>query len=66
MTHLYMLCPHCGEDELWRPPGKNIVSCQECGWHSGALTLHPGETVAERLERAIVEQKILDAAKAKA
>ena len=63
ITILSNCCPKCGEDELWHPPGQNIAKCKECGWDSGELTLHPGETMAERWERAIVEQKILDAAR---
>lgn len=31
-------CPRCGDDELWRVPGKQLqVRCYECGYDSGIL-----------------------------
>jgi len=51
-------CPRCLEDELWRVPGKDLrVRCYLCGWDSGPLIVADGESVAQRIERAVLEAR---------
>lgn len=58
-------CPKCGEDEMWRPPGKELsLKCYWCGWSSGPLIgigaqhiVADGESVVQRIERAVHEAR---------
>jgi uncharacterized Zn finger protein len=48
-------CPKCGENELWlkRMGDTCEVSCYECGWTTGRITLATGQDMGDVIAKTV-------------